>query len=57
MLILFVCATPFLGGVQNIMGILIIGFGLYQAWKLNRRLAFVITGPHLLAAPAHAAAT
>lgn len=57
MLFLFVCATPFLGGVQNIMGILIIGFGLYQAWTVNRRLQFVITGPHRLAAPAHAAAT
>jgi len=36
-------AAPFLGGTSNIMGILIIGFGLYQAWKINRRVP--LSGP------------
>lgn len=41
----FVLAIPFLGGFENIIGILIIGFGLYQAWKINTRTALVIEGP------------
>ena len=40
---------PFEGGMGNIIGILIIGFGVYQAWQLNRGLALEITGPHPLA--------
>jgi hypothetical protein len=39
-------AAPFLGGFQNIMGIVIIGIGVYEAWKLNKRQPLVITGPH-----------
>jgi hypothetical protein len=31
-------ASPFLSGMQNILGLLIIGFALYEAWKLNRRM-------------------
>ncbi|RPJ75425.1 MAG: hypothetical protein EHM24_04310 [Acidobacteria bacterium] len=42
---LFVLALPFLQGFQNILGLLIIGFGLYQAWKLNRRVRLVFDGP------------
>ena len=47
-------AIPFLGGFQNILGILIIGFGVWQAWQMNRPLRLEITGPHALggAAPA-----
>ncbi len=48
-LLLIACAAPFLAGAQNIMGIIIIGIGVYQAWKLNRRLPVEITGPHSLA--------
>jgi hypothetical protein len=36
-------AAPFLGGASNIMGILIIGIGLYEAWKINRRVP--LSGP------------
>jgi hypothetical protein len=39
-------AAPFLAGVSNIMGIIIIGIGLYEAWKLNRRV--LVTGPFAL---------
>jgi hypothetical protein len=42
---LFVLAIPFLGGLENILGILIIGFGLYQAWKINRHQPFLVEGP------------
>jgi hypothetical protein len=42
---LFVLALPFLGGIQNILGILIIGFGLYQAWQINRAHPLAIEGP------------
>ncbi|MCG6925226.1 MAG: hypothetical protein LJF30_07950 [Acidobacteria bacterium] len=41
----FVLAIPFLGGFENILGILIIGFGLYQAWKINQRQPLRIEGP------------
>src|SRR5262245_4019210 len=39
-------AAPFLGGVQNIMGIVIIGIALYEAWKMNRAAPLEVTGPH-----------
>ena len=55
---LFVLAIPFLGGFQNILGILIIGFGLYQAWKINQRQPLLIEGPFQVGktAPPQAAA-
>ena len=42
-------AAPFLQGVGNIIGILIISFGLYQAWTLNRRVQLDVAGPFHLA--------
>jgi hypothetical protein len=39
-------AVPFLAGFENIMGLFIIGIGLYEAWKLNKRVDVEITGPH-----------
>lgn len=39
-------AAPFLMGFENIIGILIIAFGLFEAWKLNRRVDAAITGPY-----------
>jgi len=51
-----VCVAPFLLGVKNLIGLVIIGVGLYQAWKMNRRLVLNFSGPHriraLEAAPA-----
>lgn len=49
-------AAPFLGGLENIMGIIIIGIGVYEAWKINKRMELTITGPHALATPAAVAA-
>jgi hypothetical protein len=38
-------ASPFLGGVQNIMGLIIIGIGLYEAWKFTRAVPLNVLGP------------
>lgn len=46
---LFVLLSPFLAGFQNIIGWLIIGFALYEAWRVNRRVLLEITGPYELA--------
>ena len=51
------CVAPFLGGAQGVIGLFIIGIGLYEAWKINRRMPLVITGPFRVgAAPAPAPA-
>jgi hypothetical protein len=48
--------APFLAGIQNILGLVIIGIGLYEAWKINKRAVVVVTGPYRVAAePAPAA--
>ncbi|HEV2969836.1 MAG TPA: hypothetical protein VGY55_07590 [Pirellulales bacterium] len=39
-------ATPFLPGAQNIIGLLIIGFALWEAWKFNARRPLPISGPY-----------
>lgn len=39
-------AAPFLAGAANIIGLLIIGFALWEAWKLNRRRVLPISGPY-----------
>jgi hypothetical protein len=46
----FAFAAPFLGGAQNIMGIVIIGIALYEAWKMNKKVPLEITGPHRVGA-------
>lgn len=47
----FAYAAPFLGGFNSILGLAIIAFGLYEAWKINRREAHAISGPFAVAAP------
>jgi hypothetical protein len=51
MLIVFAiaAAAPFAAGFENIIGILIIGFGLFEAWKINKRVPLTITGPFSVA--------
>jgi hypothetical protein len=39
-------AAPFFAGFENVLGILIIGFALYQAWQMNRRVPMIINGPY-----------
>ncbi len=41
-------AAPFLLGLENIIGILIIAFALYQAWKMNARVHLELKGPFRL---------
>lgn len=38
-------AAPFMAGAENIIGLLIIAFGLFEAWKLNKRVEIAMTGP------------
>lgn len=46
-LLLAAAAVPFTGGVR-VVGLIIIGVGLYEAWKLNRRPLLRVSGPHAL---------
>jgi hypothetical protein len=39
-------ALPFLAGLQNILGLVIIGIALFEAWKLNVRSELSVSGPH-----------
>jgi hypothetical protein len=41
----FILILPFLQGFENIMGIAILGFGVFEAWRINKRLSIVVTGP------------
>jgi len=43
-------ALPFLMGFKNIMGLVIIAIGLYEAWKLNKKITIEFSGPFQLAA-------
>jgi hypothetical protein len=43
---LLAAAAPFLSGASNFIGLLIIGFGLWNAWKVNRRVDIAINGPY-----------
>lgn len=36
---------PFLRGTEGIMGWIIIGIALYEAWKVNKRSTLSVTGP------------
>jgi hypothetical protein len=47
MLFLFSLALPFLAGLENLMGLVIIGIGLYEAWKVNRGAPWSVSGPFL----------
>jgi hypothetical protein len=55
--VVLVLALPFLGGFQSILGLVFIAIGLYEAWKINRRVPLAISGPfHAAFRPAGAAA-
>lgn len=45
---LLAMAAPFLAGLENIIGLLIIGFGLWEAWRLNKRSQMAILGPYAI---------
>ncbi len=52
LIVAFAFVAPFLGGFQNILGLLIIGFGLWEAWKINRATPLTISGPFRVGAAA-----
>lgn len=41
-------AAPFLAGAQNLIGLLIIGFALWEAWKINSGRSVRFAGPYSL---------
>jgi hypothetical protein len=48
LVIAVVCVSlvaPFLSGASNIMGLVLIGIALYEAWKFNRPVPLVLDGP------------
>jgi hypothetical protein len=45
LLFAYAMVAPFLMGFENILGLIIIAIGLYEAWKLNKRMPVSITGP------------
>lgn len=51
---LLAIVLPFLAGVENLIGILLIGFAVWEAWKLNRRQVLTISGPFRITAPPEA---
>jgi hypothetical protein len=51
-LLLLAARVPFLAGFSNIIGLIIIGVAVLQAWRLNRRVTLNITGPYRLGAGA-----
>jgi hypothetical protein len=44
-------AAPFLMGIQNVIGLLIISFALWEAWKINKKVDVAVSGPYRLGAP------
>ena len=48
-LVAIAAVAPFFAGFENIIGLIIIGFGLWEAWKINRKPQLVVTGPHAIA--------
>lgn len=51
-LIGFFFALPVMVGFSNPITVLIVAFALWEAWKINRRTPFVVTGPHTVG-PGH----
>lgn len=43
--------APFVFGLENIMGTIILLIGLYEAWKINQRPKVQIEGPFVLGSP------
>jgi hypothetical protein len=50
--ILGAIVMPFLAGFENLIGLLIIGFAVFQSWAMNKRANPVFAGPFQVKAPA-----
>lgn len=46
--LIFSYSIPVLVGIQSPIILLIVGFALWEAWKLNRRMPLRVTGPYLV---------
>lgn len=46
--------SPLLAGFHNILGIVVIAIGLWEAWRFNRRVPMQFTGPFFANLPAPA---
>jgi len=44
-------AAPIMIGVSSPLHLVIAGFALYEAWKLNRGVTLTVTGPYHATAP------
>jgi hypothetical protein len=49
-LLALAAAAPILAGFENIIGMVIIGFALFEAWRQNQRLELAVTGPYQVGA-------
>ena len=49
-LLAFAAAAPILAGMENIVGMVIIGIGMFEAWRQNQRVELTITGPYRVGA-------
>lgn len=47
MLFVLCLALPFLAGTDNLIGLIIIAIGLYEAWKVNAGVRFSLKGPFM----------
>lgn len=45
-IVLLAAIVPIAAGLSNLIGLLIIGIAVFEAWKLNRRVQLVIAGPY-----------
>jgi hypothetical protein len=45
-LMLLAALIPILAGFSNIIGLLIIGIAVFEAWKLNRKATLDVSGPY-----------
>jgi hypothetical protein len=52
--VLYSLGVPFFGGAKNILGIIIIGFGLYQAWRMTGKAKLPLSGPYRVGGGPHA---
>jgi hypothetical protein len=46
-----ILASPFLAGFENVIGWIIIGIAVWEAWKVNRRAPFEVSGPFTITPP------
>jgi hypothetical protein len=49
LIVLLIVVSPFIAGVQNIIGWIIIAVALWEAWKITKRATFTVSGPFNLA--------